>query len=408
MTKILEPRADRPLRLAYVTDQFLPGDTTDTIQIVSMASGFGWHGVDTTIVMPLKSELPTAPRIARHYGVEPDFEVLPLAGPYPAPFGFRGLEKVAFAHASARRIHTTRIFDVTYTRNLPVVMAMLAETRQPVFYETYRPWPELDRTKALLFKMLARESRLAGVIVNSQLLVDGYLRAGFGPERVLVAQHGVDPRRFAAPMDRDDARAKLGLPKKGTLAVYVGQIGPGKGPELVLDAAARLADVSFAMVGSMGVGPIERRAATLGNVKLVPWRPPSEVSTWLMAADILIVPPTASPLEPMSSMLPQKTYQYLASGRAIIGPDTPALREVLTDGYDAKLVPPDSLEGFLRELTALSRDPGLRAALGNRARASALSRTWEDRAGRVLDFMVLRGIETAAQHRQAQRGPRPV
>jgi len=408
MIKILEPKAIRPLRLAYVTDQFLTGETTDTIQIVSMASGFGWHGVDTTIVLPMKSDLPTAPRIAKHYGVEPDFEVLPLKGPYPAPFGFRGLEKLAFAHASARRVHTTRIFDATYTRNLPVVLAMLAETRQPVFYETYRPWPELDRKKALLFKMLARESRLFGIVVNSQQLVDGYLKAGFRADRILVAHNGVDPRRFAAPMHRDDARAKLGLPKKGTLAVYVGQIGPGKGPDLVLDAAARLVDVSFAMVGSMGMGPIERRAAALPNVKLVPWQPPSEVSTWLMAADILIVPPTASPLEPMSSMLPQKTYQYLASGRAIIGPDTPALREVLTDGYDARLVAPDSLELFVRELTALTRDPGLRAALGNRARASALTRTWEDRAGRVLDFMVSRGIAAAAQHRQAQRGPRPV
>lgn len=397
------------MRLAFATDQLIPGDTSDTTQIVSMASGFGWHGVDTTLVMPrYPGPMPTAPRIAAHYGVDPDFEVLPLAGPYPAPLGFRGLEKIALAESAARRVHQTRIFDAVYTRNLPVVLAMSLTGRLPIVYETYRPWPELDPRKRLLFRALARGHRLAGIVLTSQQLVPAYERVGFGSERLLVAHNGIDWRRFAEPIDKDEARERLGLPRRALLAVYVGQVGPSPGLELVLGAARQLPELSFALVGAVGASPVHERICALPNARLVPWQAPDMVAVWLMAADILVVPPTASPLEPLSSMLPQKTFQYLASGRAIVGPDTPALREVLTDGFDARLVPPDRLDGFVSALAALARDPGLRAALGNRARASAKAKTWEDRAGRILDFMVGRGITAAARHRVVQRGPRPV
>jgi glycosyltransferase involved in cell wall biosynthesis len=315
---------------------------------------------------------------------------------------------MALAERAARRVEKTRIFDAIYTRNLPVVLAMSVRARLPIVYETYRPWPDLDATKRLLFRALARRDRLAGIVLTSHQLVTSYERAGFSPQRLLVAHNGIDWRRFAEPIDKDEARDRLGLPRRSLLAVHVGQIGPSAGLELVLEAARLLPELSFALVGAVGSSPVEARVRPLSNVRLVPWQTPGMVATWLMAADILVVPPTASPLEPLGSMLPQKAFQYLASGRAIIGPDTPALREVLTDGFDARLVPPDRLESFASALAALARDPGLRAALGNRARASAEAKTWEDRAGRILDFMVSRGITAAARHRVIQRGPRPV
>lgn len=406
MIKHLEDQDTRPMRLAFVTDQFLPGDASDTVQLVSTAAGFGWHGVDVTLVMPQRGPIvPTAPKIAAHYGLAPDFEVLPLPGPYPAPLGFRGLEKVAHATAAARRIAALRIFDASFTRNLPSVLALLAWTRRPVFYETYRPWPTLDKKKAALLGQLARQQRLAGVVLSEDRLLESFLEVGFPREALFVAHNGLDGRALDGALDRADARARLGLVDPRPLIVHAGQISRGLGLEDVLSAAAELPDAQFALVGSLGKGQIEVEAATHQHVRIVAWVPPAQVANWQSAADILLVPP---PGERETQLTPQEVGALLAAGRAIAAPDTKEMRAVLSDGHDALLYPAHSRDGLISTLRSLLRDPGLRGALGNRARHTARARTWEDRAGRILDFMVARGVQAARPHRLVVRGPRPV
>jgi len=385
--------AHRPLRVAYVTDQFLTGNgfakattTADAIQIVSMASAFGAAGVDLTLVLPAypKRPIPTAPQIAAHYGVEPSFEVLPLTGPYPAPLKFRGMEKIAHAMNAAQRARS-RLFDVVYSRNLPVVLGALSGTRLPVVYETYRPWPDQDRSKRLLFQALKGHPRFKGLVLHSQLAVKSYADLGYAPERLCVALNGVDGRRFAEPLTITEARRRLGLPTDERLVVYAGQVSPDKGLGLVLDAAQRLPDVSFALVGSAGDGPIEARAKTLPNVRVIPWLPPHHVGTWLMAADILVIPPVRQPVDSIAA--PTKTFQYLAAGRAIVAPAVPELDELLTHDVHARLVAPGDVAGLVTTIAGLAQDDLARARLGVAARAQVLGRTWEERALHIVDFL---------------------
>lgn len=406
MTKHLDTRDNRPMRLAFVTDQFLPGDTSDTVQLVSTAAGFGWHGVDVTLVLPQRGpSVPTAPKIAAHYGLAPDFEVLPLPGPYPAPLGFRGLEKVAHATAAARRIAALRIFDASFTRNLPSVLALLAWTRRPVFYETYRPWPTLDKKKAALLGQLAKQRRLSGVVLSEDRLLDSFLEVGFPREALFIAHNGLDSRALENTLDRAEARALLKLTDSRPLVVHAGQVARGLGLEELLNAAAALPEAQFVLVGSLGSGPIEVQAERLSNVRIIPWVPPGQVATWQSAADVVVVPP---PGERLSTPTPQEIGALLAAGRAIAAPDTRELGGVLRDGENALLYPATSPDGLIATLKTLLRDAGLRGALGNRARHTARARTWEERAGRILDFMVERGVEAARPHRMAVLGPRPV
>lgn len=386
------PAAHRPLRVAYVTDQFLnghgftkPSTTADAIQIVSMASAFGAAGVDLTLVLPAypKRPIPTAPQIAAHYGVEPSFEVLPLTGPYPAPLKFRGMEKIAHAIKAAQRSRS-RLFDVVYSRNLPVVLGALSGTRLPVVYETHRPWPDQDRSKRVLFQALKGHPRFKGLVLHSQLAVKSYADLGYDDSRLCVALNGVDGRRFAEPLAVNEARRRLGLPESERLVVYAGHVAPEKGLGLLLDAAQRMPEVSFALVGS-GEGPIEARARALPNVRLVPWLPPHHVGTWLMAADILVIPPTRGPVDQIAA--PTKTFQYLAAGRAIVAPAVPELEELLTHDVNARLVAPGDLAGFVTTLAGLAHDEVGRARLGNNARALIAGRTWEERALLIVDFL---------------------
>lgn len=377
------------LRLTYVTDQLLPAEGTDTIQLVSMASAFGEAGAEVRLVVPTaRGEAVTTARIAAHYGVEPTFETIALSGPYPAPLGFRGLEKVSHAALASLRVRTLGA-DLLYTRNLPVVLAALGGTSLPVVYETYRPWPSQERNKRLLFGALRRADRFAGLVLHSALAAESYRAIGYASDRLLVAHNGVDAHRFAEPVPQADARRALGLADDGRpVALYSGHISPEKGLGVILDAAQRLPRLRFVLVGSRDDGPIEQRARTLPNVSVHPWQPPAEVARWLAAADLLLIPPTRGPLEKVgNTVLPIKTFQYLASGRAVVAPATPDLAEVLADGQNARLVPPDDLTAFVKALSDLADDRAARERLGDAGRAVALANTWRARAERILAFI---------------------
>jgi glycosyltransferase involved in cell wall biosynthesis len=87
------------------------------------------------------------------------------------------------------------------------------------------------------------------------------------------------------------------------------------------------------------------------------------------------------------TVLPMKTFQYFAAGHAILAGATPDVAEILTDGVNARLVPPDDLNAFVAALRALAGDAALRQRLAEAARAGALANSWDARATRIRDFI---------------------
>ena len=58
----------------------------------------------------------------------------------------------------------------------------------------------------------------------------------------LVVYHGVEPDWFRRPMEKAEARARLGIPEHRTVVLWVGRGTPYKDPATLLRAAARLRD----------------------------------------------------------------------------------------------------------------------------------------------------------------------
>ncbi len=369
------------MRIAYATDQLLPRTATDAEQLVATVAALGRAGAEVDLLMPAHAwrAAPDAGALARFYEVAPRFRVLPLRGAAPT---FRGLEKVAHGLAVAR--HSAGA-DVLYTRNLPTVLAALRWGAAPVVYETYRPWPDQRPRRAPLFRWIFEHERFLGAVLHSDLAARSYRRIGAADAQLLVAHNGYDPARLAPVLSRSEARARLGLPDRPTVT-YAGHISPAKGLGLVLDLAEALPEAQFVLVGSKGEGPVERRAAALPNIRVVPWQPFSETVPYLYAADVLLIPPTRGPLEAVgNTVLPMKTFLYMAAGRPVFGPATPDLEEVLTDGVSARLVPPDDLAAAITALRDLLADVDLQHRLADAARADV--QTWDERAEHVLAFL---------------------
>jgi glycosyltransferase involved in cell wall biosynthesis len=374
------------MRIAYVFDQLLPRTAADTEQVVNTVSALGRCGVQVDLILPRArgAEPPTAAALADWYDVEPTFGVQTVPGVYPA---HRGLEKVGHA-LTGPWSEVTRSADFVYTRNVPTLLALLSFAKQPVVYEHFRPWPQQSRAMAVLFGRIARLRRAPALVMHSEYAAKTYWDVGFSPARTLVAHNGWDPRLMEPALDRDAARAQCGIDHRGPVVVYSGHVNERKGLGTLLALAQAFPAAKFVLVGSEGRGAIEIQAEAIPNVEIRPWCSRRELVPFLYAADILALPPSSGPLQQVgNTVLPLKTFIYLAAGRAIFGGDTPDVRELLRDGVNARLVRPDDHDAARTAMAELLDDATLRERLASAAKHDAADLTWAARGRRIAAFL---------------------
>ncbi len=376
------------MKIAYLTDQVLPQTATDTAQLMAMVSAFGAVGADVTLVTPRRYGRPDPDleSLCRYYEVEPTFQLRCVPSLYP---NLRGIEKAAHGLA-APLSDVAREADVVYTRNLAIVAPALIFGHPQVAYETYRPWPAQKPWSARFFRRLGQRAGFSAIL-HSQLALRAYTDCGVPAHKLLVAHNGYHPELIEPRLSQARARAELGLDPDAHIACYAGRIGLHKGLGTILDMADRLPEVRFILVGSERPGPVEARAATMDNVTMVPWQPFTRTLPYLYASDVLLIPPTRGPLETTgNTVLPIKTFLYMATGRPILAPATPDLCELLRDGHNARLITPDDVAAATTALRELLASEVTRGRLGAQARTDVAELTWERRAINILEFLQVR------------------
>ena len=374
------------MKIAYINDQVFPCSDTDCEQIMQTVSTMGQNGVNISFIIPsCKGKDDTNPQIlSEFYQVKSSFSLFHVKSVFPA---FRFIEKTAHAIVSVMSDETKKC-AVIYTRNLPTVITALMFTNKPVFYETYRNWPDQLFFMGWLFRRFNKCRNFMGTVTHSEFASESYIRAGVDSSKILTKMNGYDPGRIKPVLSKDAAREKLGLPTDKTIVTYAGNISPGKGLGIVLDLAQANKDTYFILAGSKKQTPIEKRAADMKNVLIVPWLKFDKVVEYLYASDILILPPTTGPLEKVgNTVLPIKTFLYMACSRVILGPESPDLKQILINDINAKLVQPDSFEkadAGLKELVAM---PELREKLAKKAYDDVKECTYIKRSLSIIDFI---------------------
>lgn len=376
------------MRILYAFDNRVPSPQADTEQLVSTLAALSRRGVDATLLLPRVGRERDAEAIRAYYRVEGSFDV----AHFRCPRRPRVAQKLGSA-ARAALAREARTRDLVYTRNLPVAVAAAAAGHR-VALDTYRPWPAQIPPLRPLLRRLMGSRRFVGAVLHSRLARRSYLRLGVPEERLLVAHNGYEPAHLEPTLGPEEARGRVGLPRDRPTVVYTGRVDRDKGLDAVLETARRLPGAAFVLVGASGQGAFEREAAAVDNVELVPWQPVEELAPWLYAADVLLLPPSRAPVEEHgNTVLPMKLFKYLAAGRAVLGPRRADLREILTDGENARLVAPGDPEAAASALAGLLEDEGLRRRLAEGASRTARDLTWDARARRIHRFLERRLTE---------------
>jgi glycosyltransferase involved in cell wall biosynthesis len=192
-----------------------------------------------------------------------------------------------------------------------------------------------------------------------------------GVERVHVWPQGVDTERFH-PKKRSDAwRFKLsgGHPEAPVL-LYVGRLGREKNIGSLKRVLREMPEVRLALVGD---GParreLEEEFAGMPAV-FSGTRRGAELSAAYASADALVFPSTTETLG--LAML-----EALSSGLPVVAARAGAAHEVVEEGTNGLLYNPEDPGSLVEMARRVLKDEGLRARLGEGARATAETRNWE-------------------------------
>lgn len=219
--------------------------------------------------------------------------------------------------------------------------------------------------------------------VDQVVAVSGAIRAmaeeiGTPKRPVAVVPNGANGERFF-PRSRAEARAELGLDPAEDFILYVGQLKPIKGTDVLTEAMGRLHERpgGSPRLVLIGVGPMrpwmEERFAALGiadRTRFMGRIPHDEISAWFAAADFLVLPSR-------SEGLPTAACEAAASGRALVATAVGGTPEIVGHEQTGLLVPPEDPVALADAIARLLDDPALVERLGAQAGSVARDRfTW--------------------------------
>jgi glycosyltransferase involved in cell wall biosynthesis len=382
--------------LLVLADTRFPIERANGVQTMATCHALAARGHDVTLVVRPDTTHPPRDPFA-FYGLErPAGLTIRTIG---APAG--GAARRAGFLLTALRLALTHRDAIVFTRDLgcaSMLVQLPRSRRPPVVYESHGiapivaeempkllGKPEAAPTREKLARLERRERRVwdrAEAYVTITRALAGDLAARYGPrERVFAVPDGTHfPLRVATGERVTGDRS---------LAAYAGHLYPWKGADVFVRALALAPHLRGLIVGGhpgeADRARIDRLIASLGlsdRVVMTGQVPPGEVLPRLEPAGVLVLPNTSSAISERYTS-PLKLFEYLTLARPIVASDLPAIREILTDGRTALLVPPGDPHALAQALTRLATDDALAWTLGTAAGALGLEYTWARRAERL-------------------------
>ncbi len=313
------------------------------------------------------------------YGTRPAFDLAPV--PMSKLRGIAGLD---WGRRARRAVAADkRPLDLVYSCHIYTLLAA-AHTGLPLVYEVHQmPSNRAQEALAGLVFRLPSFRRLAAI---SQALADDMV-ARFPvlkKKEVVLTRVAAYPRFDAAPPVRKAGRLSVG---------YVGNLYSGKGLELLARLVPLVPEMDFDIVGGRPDEVAKWKAQVTGdNVTFHGQVPHAETKAFLDRFDVVLLPlqnrvsPNGGTADISRWTSPQKLFEYMGSGKAILASDLPVLGEVLEDGRNALIRPFDQPEAWATALRALDADRTRLDSLGAAALDDLKTRySWPVRMRQALE-----------------------
>jgi len=328
-------------------------------------------GVEIDVVVFAEGEDRRYPNVALHR-----VPATPLTRGLRPGFSARKLVSDLLLFWTAWRLARRRHYDLVHAGEEAVFVAMALRRALGIPYvydldssiaqQMVEQMPRL-RPLARLFDRCERAAVRSALAVAPVCNALGDLCRERGARHVVVLH---DISQLADPDAPRTGRLQREAGTGRLVLLYVGNLAPYQGIDLLLEAFARAATKTDAMdlvvIGGTpeDVRRYRAKAAQLGigeRAHLLGPRPFEELDHYLADADVLVAPRIRGINTPM------KVFPYLHSGRPVLVTDLPTHSQVLTS--EVAYLAPAEPEGFADAIVRLAEDGELRERLGRAGRA---------------------------------------
>ncbi|MFL0799720.1 MAG: glycosyltransferase family 4 protein [Agarilytica sp.] len=285
--------------------------------------------------------------------------------------------------------------DLVLSRNLYAAFILSVIFKRSLIFETH----QLEYGFRKTFQRLIMTRPWVKTVLISEKLVECLVEHhdGIGPLRPIVlhdaAPSGITP--LALSLRRDELSAAVGSDLSGwqCIAGYFGHLYEGRGIEIIEAMAARDPSCLFLVYGGNDSDVEKRRMANhLDNLRYVGHVPHPVAKRAMRSVDVLLMPYQREVSIGVAKhdtgrwMSPMKMFEYLATGIPVISSNLPVLREVLNDGENCLLVPPEDATAWSLALDKITGNPRLAAELGQRGHQDYINKyNWTQRAVELLE-----------------------
>ncbi len=268
--------------------------------------------------------------------------------------------------------------------------------------EVYFPYPSYLRVADTMLAPTTRHAIAASPMVKRFLME----KRKIDERKISMMFHGSPPNTFAAVSSTGlaEARDRLGIGDGTKIVVTITKLGPQRGNDILLEAAAlvlnTLPDAVFVVVykttlfhrlpsrryvevtrleRDCHLNDLQEQAQRLGiedKVRFIEW--PENINELVSACDLVVAPFLSERFSSVSLL------EAMARGKPLIATDLGEQRELITQGVNGYLVPPGDAGALADRISECLAQPAERVAeMGRQARATAREHSADAHARRL-------------------------
>lgn len=365
--------------LRYLSASVIPSDSASSHQVMRMSGAFVNAGLQVTLV-GVANHHPAATAF-RYYSEPARFQLERIRRRGP-----KYIRTMMYALDAAVGVKRSRP-NVLYGRHLPAVLASSRFAHRTVLECHALPSTTVERQ---MIRRLVRQPSFSGMVAISEALAQALREITRGKAPIIVAHDGAL-----------DIASHLGIHDfggNGSRSVgYIGSLYAGKGVEVVVGVARLLPDVEFHVVGGRTEDVAEWRSKNPpSNIVWHGHKAPMDAAKLGAACSVLLAPyqhrvtVRGGRGDISKWMSPLKVFEYMALKRPMIASSLPVLNEVLRDGDNCLMAPPDDYEAWAHLILTLLDHPDMRTRIAERAYDEFVrTYTWDARAQHICQSLRL-------------------
>lgn len=371
------------MRIALLTDIYKPSTNGVVHHIALLKRCLEQMGEEVWLFVPSGKDYEDGePNVIRIPGI-------PLADTgYHVSVMLDGRSRRLLSHMDVLHVHHPFVsgsFGLYCANRYNIPMVFTNHTRYDLYVKQYlKILPTAISETALQTYFHSFSQRCSALVAPSESIAE--LMRGWGVEgKIAVIPNGVDVARFAQP-HQTIAKAELGLPEDGVVAIYVGRMSGEKSLDRLLQLFAYVADETASVyLVLVGDGPdldsLRSLAADLDLTERVRFtggvRYP-DLPAYLSMADFFVS-------TSVSEVHPLTFIEAAASGLPALGIRSPGITDIIVDGETGFIAENNDLSFGLRFLR-LAQDPALRQTMSAQAVERSRSLSAEHNARRLSEL----------------------